>query len=128
MKRSVMAGLIGLILGSTASAGVIATGAGFFRDVGNVECLAVNIGTKPVTVTSMALIDGVGTVYPFSTSNCTFPGQISPGLMCKISLSVGSNSGLARYFRCVIDAGSKSKIRGTMLIPNTNGDVVLEAH
>jgi hypothetical protein len=61
-------------------------------------------------------------------SNCTFPGQIFPGLMCKISLTVGSDSGLARYFRCVIETSRKSKIRGTLHLPNDNGDVVLEAH
>ena len=127
MTRSVGAILAGLILSGTASAGVLATGIGFAENIG-AECEVANIGTKPVTVTSVSVIDGTGAVRS-TTSNCTFPGQIFAGLMCGVSVTItGADTGLKRYLRCVIVTSSKSNIRGTMRFVNASGEVVLDAH
>src|SRR5262245_48715857 len=57
MSRKVWTVLAVLILGSTAHASIISTGLG----LGGGECNVTNIGTKPVTVKSVTIINGEGT-------------------------------------------------------------------
>ena len=75
MSRKAWTALAGMILGGTAHAAVISTGLG----LGGGECNVANVGTKPVTVKSVTFIDGKGDVHSPGSSNCTFPGPISPG-------------------------------------------------
>jgi len=127
MVKNVWTVLAGIILGSTANAAVISTGIG--SALNNAECNIANIGTKPVTVKSVTVIDALGAVHNPASSNCTFPGQISPGLDC--SISVGANAGFGHLMRCVIDTSSKSSIRATMMFfdsGSAGNTIILEAH
>lgn len=79
-------------------------------------CFAANIGTTAVRVNSMKLIAFDGSQQAVSSGNCSFPGNISPGLTCEIDGATGF-----AYVRCVIEvatsAGAKN-IRGTLLLYN----------
>src|SRR5262249_20121924 len=126
MSRSVWTVLAGMILSGTASAAVISTGIGSAL---NDECNVASIGAKPVTVKSVTVIDALGAVHSPTSSNCTFPGQISPGLDC--SISVGAQAGFGHLMRCVIDTSSKSSIRATMMFfdsGSAGNTIILEAH
>jgi hypothetical protein len=116
-----------MILKGTASAAVISTGLGF--GVVGSECNVANVGTKPVTVKSVTVIDAKGAVHDPMSSNCTFPGPISPGLDCSISVGA-SGAHLEHLVRCVIDTSSKSSIRATMSFFDSAGNIlaILEAH
>ena len=124
MSRKVWTALAGMILGGTAHAAVISTGLGF----GGGECNVANVGTKPVTVKSVTFIDGEGNVHSPGSSNCTFPGPISPGLDCSLTVPASSGAHLSNLFRCVVDTSSKSSIRATMMYLQPSGIFILEAH
>jgi len=124
MSRKVWTALAGMILGGTAHAAIISTGLGF----GGGECNVTNIGTKPVTVKSVTIINGEGTGIVPTSNNCTFPGPISPGLDCSITFLASSGVHLSNLFRCVIDTSSKSSIRATMMYLQPSGIFILEAH
>ena len=127
MSRKVWTVLAGMILSGTASAAVISTGIG--SALNDAECNVANIGTKPVTVKSVTVIDALGAVHNPTSSNCTFPGQIAPQLDC--SISVGANAGFGHLMRCVIDTSSKSSIRATMMFfdsGSAGNTIILEAH
>ena len=127
MSRKVWPAIADIILASTAHATIISTGMAFTPD--QAECNVTNIGTKPVTVKSVTVIDALGAVHNPASSNCTFPGQISPGLHC--SISVGANAGFGHLMRCVIDTSSKSSIRATMMFfdsGSAGNTIILEAH
>ena len=113
-----------LLLSAAAHAAVISTGLG----VGGGECNVTNIGTKPVMVKSVTIINGEGTGIVPSSNNCTFPGPISPGLDCLIAYPPSSGTNLSNRFRCVIDTSSKSSIRATMMYLQPSGIFILEAH
>jgi hypothetical protein len=127
MSRKVWTVVAGMILSGTASAAVISTGLGF--GVVGSECNVANVGTKPVTVKSVTVIDAKGAVHDPMSSNCTFPGPISPGLDCSISVGA-SGAHLEHLVRCVIDTSSKSSIRATMSFFDSAGNIlaILEAH
>ena len=127
MSRKVWTVLAGMILGGTANATILATGLGF--GVVGSECNVANIGTKPVTVKSVTVIDATGVVHDPMASNCTFPGPISPGLDCSISVGA-TGAHLEHLVRCVIDTSSKSSIRATMSFFDSAGNIlaILEAH
>ena len=112
-----------LLLNAAAHAAVISTGLG----VGGGECNVTNIGTKPVMVKSVTIINGEGTGIVPSSNNCTFPGPISPGLDCSITYGPSSDH-LSNLFRCVVDTSSKSSIRATMMYLQPSGIFILEAH
>jgi len=126
MSRKVWTALAGMILGSTtAHATIISTGMAFTPD--QAECNVTNIGTKPVTVKSVTVIDALGVVHPDLQHDCSFPGQIFPGLNCLIIAS--TTAGPSHTVRCVIDTSSKSNIRATMTyFAGGNITAVLEAH
>jgi hypothetical protein len=126
MSRKVWTVLAGVILGGTANAAILSTGIGSIFNNG--ECDVANIGTKPVTVKSVTVIDALGAVHGPQQSNCTFPGQISPGLAC--SITVGAQAGFGHLVRCVIDTSSKSSIRATMTFFDSANNIaaILEAH
>ena len=127
MSRKVWTVLAGIVLGGTANAAVISTGIG--SALNNAECDVANIGTKPVTVKSVTVIDALGAVHSPQQSNCTFPGQISPGLAC--SITVGAQAGFGHLMRCVVDTSSKSSIRATMMFfdsGSAGNTIILEAH
>lgn len=127
MSRRVWTVLAGMILSGTASAAILATGIG--SALNSAECDVANVGTKPVTVKSVTVIDALGKVHNPTFSNCTFPGQISPQLAC--SISVGADAGFGHDMRCVIDTSSKSSIRATMMFfdsGSAGNTVILEAH
>ena len=124
MSRKVWTVLAGMILGGTAHAAVISTGLGF----GGGECNVANVGTKPVTVKSVTIINGEGTGIVPSSNNCTFPGPILPGLDCLIAYPPSGGTNLSNRFRCVIDTSSKSSIRATMMYLQPSGIFILEAH
>jgi hypothetical protein len=126
MSRKVWTALAGMILGSTtAHATIISTGMAFTPD--QAECNVTNIGTKPVTVKSVTVIDALGAVHPDVQHDCSFPGQIFPGLNCLIIAS--TTAGPSHTVRCVIDTSSKSNIRATMTyFAGGNITAVLEAH
>ena len=123
MSRKAWTALAGVILGGTAHAAVISTGFGF----GGGECNVANVGTKPVTVKSVTIIDGRGNGVVPGSSNCTFPGPILPGLDCSITYGPSSDH-LSNLFRCVVDTSSKSSIRATMMYLQPSGIFILEAH
>jgi len=125
MSRKVWTILAGMILSGTAHAAIISTGLG----LGGGECNVTNIGTKPVTVKSVTIINGEGTGIVPSSNNCTFPGPISPGLDCSISVGA-TGAHLEHLVRCVIDTSSKSSIRATMSFFDSAGNIlaILEAH
>ncbi len=128
MSRKVWTALAGMILGGTASAAIISTGT--LYSPSSVECDVMNIGTKPVTVKSVTIIDASGVVHAPLSSNCSFPGPISPQLGCIISAGT-TDVNFGHYLRCVIDTSSKSSIRATMvyfLSTINGGTVVLDAH
>ena len=128
MSRKVWTVLAGMILSGTAHAAIISTGTLYAPD--SVECDVMNIGTKPVTVKSVTIIDASGAVHNPTSTNCMFPGPISPQLGCIITAGATS-VGYGHYMRCVIDTSSKSSIRATMvyfLSTINGGTVVLEAH
>jgi hypothetical protein len=87
-----------------------------------------NIGTKPVTVKSVTVIDATGAVHPDRQQECSFPGQIFPGLNCLIVVS--TIAGPSHTVRCVVDTSSKSNIRATMTYFDGAGNItaILEAH
>ena len=124
MSRKVWTVLAVLMLGSTAHASIISTGLG----LGGGECNVTNIGTKPVTVKSVTIINGEGTGIVPLENNCTFPGPISPGLDCRITFPASGGTNLSNRFRCVIDTSSKSNIRATMMYLQPSGIFILEAH
>jgi len=124
MSRKVWTVLAGMILSGTARAAIIATGLG----LGGGECNVTNIGTKPVTVKSVTIINGEGTGIVPSTNNCSFPGPILPGLDCLITYPPSGGTNLSNRFRCVIDTSSKSSIRATMMYLQPSGIFILEAH
>jgi hypothetical protein len=124
MSRKVWTALAGMILGGTAHAAVISTGLG----LGGGECNVANVGTKPVTVKSVTIINGEGTGIVPTSNNCTFPGPISPGLDCSITFGPSSGTNLSNRFRCAIDTSSKSSIRATMMYLQPSGIFILEAH
>ena len=128
MSRKVWTVVAGMILKGTASAAVISTGLGF--GVVGSECNVANVGTKPVTVKSVTVIDAKGAVHDPMSSNCTFPGPISPGLDCSISVAASTGAHLEHLMRCVIDTCSKSSIRATMSFYDSAGNLagILEAH
>ena len=113
-----------LLLNAAAHAAVISTGLG----VGGGECNVTNIGTKPVMVKSVTIINGEGTGIVPSSNNCTFPGPISPGLDCLIAYPPSSGTNLSNRFRCAINTSSKSSIRATMMYLQPTGIFILEAH
>ena len=113
-----------LLLSAAAHAAVISTGLG----LGGGECNVTNIGTKPVMVKSVTIINGEGTGIVPSSNNCTFPGAISPGLDCLIAYPPSSGTNLSNRFRCAIDTSSKSSIRATMMYLQPTGIFILEAH
>ena len=127
MSRKAWTVLAAMILGATANAGILATGIG--SALNNAECNLANIGTKPVTVKSVTVIEALGKVHNPTSSNCTFPGQISPQLDC--SISVGADAGFGHLMRCVIDTSSKSSTRATMMFfdsGSVGNTIILEAH
>jgi hypothetical protein len=101
---------------------------GMAGTVGGVDCFIANVGTKPVTVSSVTIIDGDGTAASIGANNCTFPGQIAPGLTCRVSAIV--NSGMfGNIVRLEVVTSSKSSIRATMeTLSSTDVRAVLEAH
>jgi hypothetical protein len=120
--------LAGMILGGTANATILSTGVGSVG-VGS-ECNVANVGTKPVTVKSVTVIDATGAVRTPMSSNCTFPNPISPGLDCSISVAASTGAHLEHLMRCVIDTSGKSSIRATMSFFDAAGNLlaILEAH
>jgi len=124
MSRKVWTALAGMILGGTAHAAIISTGLG----LGGGECNVANVGTKPVTVKSVTIINGEGTGIVPSSNNCTFPGPILPGLDCLVAYPPSGGTNLSNRFRCVIDTSSKSSIRATMMYLQPSGIFILEAH
>jgi hypothetical protein len=92
----------------------LTTGIGFGLNA--LDCLVLNASTKPVEVDSVTIFDDNGNALS-TFSNCTFPGQISPGLAC--------------YGRCVIvTKGNSKSIRGTLLLFGTglgDAETILEA-
>jgi hypothetical protein len=99
-----------LLLATTAHAiTTLTTGMGFGLNA--LDCEVLNATSKPIEVDSVTLLDRNGN--PISTSsNCTFPGMISPGLACYVKDSVGGH-----YGRCVIlSHGTSKSIRGTLLL------------
>lgn len=127
MSRKVWTVLAGMILSGTASAAVISTGLG--SALNDAECDVANIGTKPLTIKSVTVIDALGAAHNSTSSNCSFPGQISPGLGCIIS--VGAQAGFGHLMRCVIDTSSKASTRATMMFfdsGSVGNTIILEAH
>jgi hypothetical protein len=127
MSRKVRTVLAGLILSGTANAAILATGIG--SALNNAECDVANISTKPVTVKSVTVIDGLGKVHNPTDTNCSFPGPIFPQLECFISVS--ADAGLGHDLRCVIDTSNKSSIRATMKFfdsGSAGNTVILDAH
>jgi len=119
--------LAGMILGGTANASILSSGLGSVGVGG--ECNVTNVGTKPVTVKSVTIIDATGGVHAPMSSNCSFPGPIDPGLDCSIT-AAPTGAHLEHLLRCVIDTSSKSSIRATMSFYDTAGNLagILEAH
>jgi hypothetical protein len=97
-----------LLLSTAAHATTLTTGIGFGLNA--LDCRVLNASSKPVEVESVTIFDDQG--KGLSTfSNCTFPGQIFPGLACFVKISS------SHYGRCVIVAkGSSKSLRGTLLL------------
>jgi hypothetical protein len=85
------------------------------------RCTVTNVSSKPVTVNSVRLLHEDGTEYTDSLqSNCTFPGQIFPGLAC---INTVGKFGLpfSGFIRCeVITKGSAKSLRVFFEIENKN--------
>ena len=100
--------LAALVLSASASAraGVLSTGA--IHQNGGMECTVTNVGTKRVTVTSVSALNEDGTALSTSSGDCSFPGQIFPGLTCVVDVSPGAKL----TARCVVEsAGSAKNLR-----------------
>jgi len=100
----------------------LTTGIGFGLNA--LDCLVLDASTKPVEVDSVTIFDDNGNALS-TFSNCTFPGQISPGLACHVKIQS------SHYGRCVIvTKGNSKSIRGTLLLFGTglgDAETILEA-
>jgi hypothetical protein len=97
-KRWLFVVSIALIPGIPTSvlAGPTVIATGMIEQHGEQVCSVANVGTKPVLVDGMRVIDREGSqITTDLTSNCTFPGAISPGLACT-QFTTSSLSGKAR--------------------------------
>jgi hypothetical protein len=111
-----------LSLAAAAHATTLTTGIGFGLNA--LDCLVLNASTKPVEVDSVTIFDDNGNALSTS-SICTFPGQIFPGLACHVKIQS------THYGRCVIvTKGNAKSIRGTLLLFGTglgDAETILEA-
>lgn len=98
---------------------LLATGMGE-NDGSGSRCYAANVGTKPVRVNSMKIVTFDGVEVSLDSGNCTFPGNISPGLACVIQGNGGSL--VIGPIRCVIEVATSSgakSIRGSFIVHPT---------
>ena len=97
-KRWLLAALMALIPGIPAPvlAGPTVIATGMVEQHGEQVCSVANVGTKPVLVDGMRVVDRDGSAITTDlASNCIFPGAISPGLTCT-QFTTSSLSGSAR--------------------------------
>ncbi|HEY2388819.1 MAG TPA: hypothetical protein VGK30_17825 [Candidatus Binatia bacterium] len=116
-----------LLMATIGQAKTLTTGIGFAYNA--IDCRVLNATAKPIEVNSVAILDPDGNALPTSTL-CTFPGSIFPGLSCSVKVSDLTEHG-GGYGRCVIDTkGNAKSIRATLLLFGTGlGDqeTILEA-
>lgn len=75
-----------------------------------VRCTVANIGSKPVRVNAIELIDEAGNIFGTIAANCTLPGDVVPGLACV--KGAGSPYGTGQFIRCqVVVKGSGKNVR-----------------
>jgi hypothetical protein len=114
--------VVTLLLATAAQATTLTTGIGFGLNA--LDCLVLNASTKPVEVDSVTIFDDNGNALSTSTV-CTLPGQIFPGLACHVKIQS------SHYGRCVIvTKGNTKSIRGTLLLFGTglgDAETILEA-
>jgi hypothetical protein len=95
----VLAGATSAQAGSVVSTGLVEVSSN------SVHCNVVNVGTAPVLVSSVRILNEAGSDLGTFAVNCTFPGTIFPGLGCNI---VGASPS-GDSARCVVAVTGSGK-------------------
>jgi hypothetical protein len=106
-SRIFMGVAFALVLTRGAQAGqVVSTGPVNQYVPPSLTCTVANVGPAMVRVNAVKFIDDGGNVQGFGGGNCTFPGDIFPGLTCY--QDAGSpHSG--QFARCEVDVAGSAK-------------------
>ena len=121
LRRLVFASLLaaGVLYGARgASAGTLASGILLSTDAERLDCFLSNVGSKPVSITSVQINNGGNTILSLDTNTCD---ALDPGRNC--TFSAGLDARFSARAVVEVTAGAKS-LRGQCQLTTSSNHLV----